>query len=612
VARTDVPLPHCCRESSGGGGAPNNNEENSTLTTFTTSSTRAKVFAVFDGHGGAEVARFCQMHLVPTLTSHAHWDSTKEKKAGVSDINNNNGMTQNLAYCIGQSLIESFHALDRLIDDPDSRMEIERWRSEVPPPYVHNEAGKEPAPVNNTPKEESTGEGQLQTEDLGDDEAQQRRHTIMDPAEMAEDVAKLHLLDDGDDDESEDSEGGEDDEVANSTNDKEGGTEEQGGDTQTGDKNIPNGTNNTSNLLDEDDDDEVFEDSLSEPAEDDNLDNKDADGVINDDSDDEKAESSNKNDNDDGEVEAVSSAPSEGKEQGTMVLSANDAVALFQKLLHMNGPSEENDDEDDSNDDQAKTNGEKMNGEANEARGESGDGGGEEGKDKAKSDVVIPTKAQLLNPPTGIVPQSASVPTRIQNGRKICNLPDHPVHAGCTAVVAVIVGNTLIVANAGDSRAVICRAGGLTEPLSFDHKPLQNREMNRITNAGGFVNQFGRVNGNLNLSRSIGDLKYKQVPGIPPAEQMITAEPDILSTNLRKGDEFIVLGCDGIWDCLSNEECVKYVRDRINNKHPHEIGMEMLDEIVSADPRASQGIGGDNMTIMIVDLLPHSRPYNDG
>lgn len=52
--------------------------------------------------------------------------------------------------------------------------------------------------------------------------------------------------------------------------------------------------------------------------------------------------------------------------------------------------------------------------------------------------------------------------------------------------------------------------------------------MDRITNAGGFVNQFGRVNGNLNLSRSIGDLKYKQVPGIPPAEQMITAEPDVL------------------------------------------------------------------------------------
>ena len=65
------------------------------------------------------------------------------------------------------------------------------------------------------------------------------------------------------------------------------------------------------------------------------------------------------------------------------------------------------------------------------------------------------------------------------------------------------------------------------------------------------------------------------------------------------------MGCDGIWDCLSNEECVKYVRDRIDSKHPCDIGKEMLDEIVSSDPRASQGIGGDNMTIVIIDLLPH-------
>ena len=115
----------------------------------------------------------------------------------------------------------------------------------------------------------------------------------------------------------------------------------------------------------------------------------------------------------------------------------------------------------------------------------------------------------------------------LHGGRMICTLPDHPVHAGATAVVAVIIGKTLMVANAGDSRAVLCRDGAAFA-LSYDHKPQQEREMSRIRRAGGFVNQFGRVNGNLNLSRSVGDLKYKQAYFLPPAEQMITAEPDVL------------------------------------------------------------------------------------
>lgn len=203
-------------------------------------------------------------------------------------------------------------------------------------------------------------------------------------------------------------------------------------------------------------------------------------------------------------------------------------------------------------------------------------------------------------------------PTIVQNGRPVCNLPDHPIHAGCTSVCAVISGKTLTVANAGDSRVVLCRKGGVTEPMSYDHKPMHETEMNRITNAGGFVNQFGRVNGNLNLSRSIGDLKYKQMTSIPPAGQMITAEPDIKQVELQDDDEFIILACDGIWDCLTNEEAVKFVRDRIDESTPTEIGVEMLDKIVSRDPRETQGIGGDNMTVMIVDLLPNTRSYRNG
>jgi hypothetical protein len=44
--------------------------------------------------------------------------------------------------------------------------------------------------------------------------------------------------------------------------------------------------------------------------------------------------------------------------------------------------------------------------------------------------------------------------------------------------------------------------------------------MSRIVNAGGFVNAVGRINGNLNLSRSLGDLKYKQVVQCAREEQV--------------------------------------------------------------------------------------------
>jgi serine/threonine protein phosphatase PrpC len=81
-------------------------------------------------------------------------------------------------------------------------------------------------------------------------------------------------------------------------------------------------------------------------------------------------------------------------------------------------------------------------------------------------------------------------------------------------------------------------------------------------------------------------------------------------TELDETDEFIVIGCDGIWDCLTNEQAVEYVRKRIDQKTPVEIGREMLDEIISVDPRATQGIGGDNMTIMLIDLQPERRSYN--
>jgi len=62
-----------------------------------------------------------------------------------------------------------------------------------------------------------------------------------------------------------------------------------------------------------------------------------------------------------------------------------------------------------------------------------------------------------------------------------------------------------------------------------------------------------RVNGNLNLSRAIGDLKYKSNEHLPAAAQIISAEPDVTQTTLAANDYFLVLACDGVWDVMSNQ-----------------------------------------------------------
>lgn len=82
--------------------------------------------------------------------------------------------------------------------------------------------------------------------------------------------------------------------------------------------------------------------------------------------------------------------------------------------------------------------------------------------------------------------------------------------AGCTANVVLINDKNIFIANSGDSRSVL-RSNKDTIALSIDHKPELPEEHNRIVKAGGYVAD-GRINGNLNLSRAMGDLEYKKDP----------------------------------------------------------------------------------------------------
>ena len=181
---------------------------------------------------------------------------------------------------------------------------------------------------------------------------------------------------------------------------------------------------------------------------------------------------------------------------------------------------------------------------------------------------------------------------------------------GSTAVVTLIRGKEIYVSNAGDSRAVLCRNGNAIE-LTRDHKPESPRERSRIENAGGRVSIVGpchRVDFGLNLSRALGDFLYKRNTSLPASHQKITSVPEIVKETLTEEDEFIILGCDGVFELLSNQQVVNFVRFRLKaGMEPRMIVESLLDECCSKDPQKTLGRGTDNESCILVLLNRISR-----
>lgn len=173
--------------------------------------------------------------------------------------------------------------------------------------------------------------------------------------------------------------------------------------------------------------------------------------------------------------------------------------------------------------------------------------------------------------------------------------------AGCTSVVALVKNNKVYVANAGDSRCVMARNRVAIE-MSHDHKPNNPEEYNRIVKAGGSV-EDGRVMGNLNLSRAIGDMEYKRNNGLPPQDQIVTAFPDVIVEEITQDTDFLILACDGIWDMLTCQQAVDLVYEGINSNMSLKANVErVLDRCLAPDIGTYGGLGCDNMTCMIVRL----------
>ncbi|KAI2627399.1 PP2C-domain-containing protein [Hypomontagnella submonticulosa] len=173
--------------------------------------------------------------------------------------------------------------------------------------------------------------------------------------------------------------------------------------------------------------------------------------------------------------------------------------------------------------------------------------------------------------------------------------------SGCTACCGLITSDKIYIANAGDSRSVL-GVKGRAKPLSFDHKPQNEGEKARITAAGGFVD-FGRVNGNLALSRAIGDFEFKKSAELAPEQQIVTAYPDVVTHEISDDDEFLVIACDGIWDCQSSQAVVEFVRRGIAAKQDlDKICENMMDNCLASNSETG-GVGCDNMTMIVVGFL---------
>ncbi|KAL0304394.1 UNVERIFIED_CONTAM: putative protein phosphatase 2C 8 [Sesamum radiatum] len=123
---------------------------------------------------------------------------------------------------------------------------------------------------------------------------------------------------------------------------------------------------------------------------------------------------------------------------------------------------------------------------------------------------------------------------------------------GSTAVVAVVGEEEIVVANCGDSRAVLSR-GGVAVQLSDDHKPDRPDELGRIEACGGKVINWNghRVLGVLATSRSIGDYYLKP---------FVIAKPEVRVTSRSDADEFLIVASDGLWDVVSNDVACQVVR----------------------------------------------------
>jgi len=158
--------------------------------------------------------------------------------------------------------------------------------------------------------------------------------------------------------------------------------------------------------------------------------------------------------------------------------------------------------------------------------------------------------------------------------------------SGTTCSLALIKDKKLYVAWCGDSQ--ICLVKNFKEfYTSSPHKPSDDREKKRIEEAGGSVIYHAgeyRVDGNISIARSFGDAGL---------DKYIISDPEIYSFELDGSEDYMIIGCDGVWSDMDTEEMVTIVNEALKSDENAD-----LSEILVQ--RAKTKGSTDNITCIVV------------
>ncbi|KAH1067799.1 hypothetical protein J1N35_032786 [Gossypium stocksii] len=180
---------------------------------------------------------------------------------------------------------------------------------------------------------------------------------------------------------------------------------------------------------------------------------------------------------------------------------------------------------------------------------------------------------------------------------KSCSV-ESALASGTTALTAMIFGRSLLVANAGDSRAVLSRCGTAIE-MSKDHRPCCMKERRRIESLGGFIDD-GYLNGQLGVTRALGNWHLEGMKEMGERIGPLSAEPELKMITLTKEDEFLIIGSDGIWDVFTSQNAVDFTRRRLQEHNDVKLCCkEMVGEAIKRGAT-------DNLTVVLVSF--HLEP----